>query len=92
MLVTFELVEAGAGWGKQDDIAGLSVRGGPADCRTQSFRVNDLARSFNLRFDLCGRGANRIYALHSFSQQIGQNRIVAVFIFTTENEVNVRRK
>ena len=90
MLVVLELVEAGAGWGQQDDVAGYGRYTGLADGVLQSLGMHDLG--FNLGFDFRRRSADRIDALDPLSKQFIEDGVVATFVLAAEDEVNVRGK
>src|SRR5579885_2834284 len=64
VLVVLELIEAGAGWCEQNNVAGAGARRGPFHGRVEGFGMDDLG-SANLRFDLRRRRADRVYPLHS---------------------------
>src|SRR5215468_2218394 len=48
VMVALELVEAGAGWGEQDDIAGLSDGGCAPDRVVQCFGVDDFCGTLDV--------------------------------------------
>ena len=92
LFVILKLIEAGAGGGEEDDIAGLGGGVGAAHGVVEGFGVDDVGGALDLGFDLgCGR-ANRVDALHARSQQVVHHRVGAAFIFSAQDEVNVFRK
>jgi hypothetical protein len=58
MLVILKLVEAGAGGGKEDDVAALGSVRGNFDCAFDSFRALDRYAAGDLIFDFFGGGAD----------------------------------
>ena len=89
MLIILELVEAGAGWGQEDNIAGLGRLCGALHGCIQSFGVDDFYGVSEFGIQSFRRRANGVNNLHSFPQQVVQNGIVAAFIFAAENQVNI---
>jgi hypothetical protein len=68
MLIALELIEAGAGGSKQDNVARDGPGGRTLQCRFQSFRVHDLGSAADLRFYLGGGGADRVHLLYALPQ------------------------
>lgn len=68
VFITLELIKAGTGWSKENNVARHSKLACSPDCILQSLGVFDLCRSLNLRFDLGSRGPNCINALHALPQ------------------------
>src|SRR5258708_1791010 len=96
MLVALKLIKAGARRSKKNNVAhhGRFTR---APHRIfQGFRTFDFGSALNLRFDLAGRGADCVHALHPLPQQFMEHGVIAAFILAPKNQVqvwrNVRRK
>ena len=92
VFVALELIEAGAGRSKKNNVARHRRFAGAPDGVFQSLRMFDFGSALNLRFDLGGRGSDGVHALHALSQQLIEHGVVAALILATENQVNVRRK
>src|SRR5271157_6119214 len=89
VFVALELIEAGAGRSKQNDVSGHGGFAGAPDGVFQSFRMFDFGNTLNLRFDFGGCSSYGVHALHSLSQQLMEHGVVAALILATENQVNV---
>src|ERR1700680_3795461 len=96
MFVVPELVEAGAGRSKQDDIPRLGNLGRVLDRGFQSFGVIDFGapafRRNDLGLDRGGRCPDAVNTLHALPEQIVEYGIVAAFVLTPENEVDICRE
>ena len=71
MFVAFELVEAGAGGGEQDDVAGMGGGGDGADGLVEGFAGVDRDDSAQLRLDFGGGGADGVDGADACAEQIG---------------------
>src|ERR1700740_1956908 len=76
VLVALELVEAGAGWSQQDNIAAFGCGVGLADRVFERFRMHDFG-PFNLGFDLSRGCSDRVDSLDTLAQQGVQHGGVA---------------
>src|SRR5271157_2381714 len=92
MFVVLELIEAGAGGGEKNDVAGDGGLGCALDGIFQSFRVLDFGSALNLRFDFGGCGPDGVNPLHSGAQQVVEDRVVAALVLAAEDQVNVGRE
>ncbi len=88
MFVAFELVEAGAGRGKQHDFAGMSGGGGGADGFVEGFAGVECDDAAQLRLDLGGGRADGVDGLDALAQQFEKLGVVGVLVFAAEDEVN----
>ena len=89
VFVAFELVEAGAGGGEQDDVAGMGGGGDGADGLVEGFAGVDRDHAAELRLDFGGGGADGVDGLDARAKQIGELGVVGVLVFAAEDEVNV---
>src|SRR5580658_1906975 len=92
MFVALELIEAGAGRSKKDNVARRSRFAGASDSVFERFRMIDFSSTPNLRLDLGRRGSDGVHALHALPQQLIEHAVVAALIPAAENEVNIRRE
>src|ERR1700678_1211190 len=94
LLIILKLIEAGARRRQQHHITRLRHGIRLAESILQRLRMNDfyvpVFRRNDLRLDLPRRRADRIYPLHSLPQQFVEHAVIAAFILTAENEVDVR--
>src|SRR5260221_9836880 len=89
MLVALELIKAGASRGQKNHVTRDGSFARAPDGVFQSFRTFDFGSALNLRFDLAGRSADCVYALHPLPQQFKEHGVIASFIFAAENQVQV---
>src|SRR5438093_1127554 len=92
VLVISELVEAGAGGSEQHDISRLGIGACTLHGVVERFGMHNLGRVFNLRFNLLCCCADGIDALYSLAQKIVEDGVVAAFVFSSDNKMDVRGK
>src|SRR5438132_4665140 len=92
VLVISKLVEAGAGGSQQHDISRLGIGACTLHGVVERFGMHNLGRVFNLRFNLLCCCADCIDALYSLAQKIVEDGVVAAFVFSSENKMDVRGK
>src|SRR3989442_1429807 len=92
VLVISKLVEAGAGGSQQHDISRLGTCACPLNGTVQRFRMNNLGRFPDPRFNLVCCCADGIDALYSLAQKIVEDGVVAAFVFSSQNKMDVRGK
>src|ERR1017187_5858503 len=91
VFVAVKLIEAGAGWSQQHNIARTGRFASPLDRGLQRPGACDLS-SLRLRLDFCGGCANGIDPLHSLLEQRIQHTVVAALVLAAKNEVDAAGK
>src|SRR5581483_2694008 len=89
VLVVFELVEAGAGGGEEDDVAGSGRFGSLFDCHLEGTGTQDVGGARDLRFDFFGGGADGVHALGALAEQRREHGVVAALVLAAEDHVQI---
>src|SRR5581483_2104733 len=87
VLVVFELVEAGAGGGEEDDVAGSGRFGSLFDCHLEGTGTQDVGGARDLRFDFFGGGADGVHALGALAEQGREHGVAASMVLPSGDHV-----
>src|SRR5947207_6500401 len=92
MLIVFKLVEAGAGRREQHYVTRPRQSMRTFDGIVERLARQNLNSRPDLRTDFLRCGTDRVYALHALTQERVHQRVVAVFVFASENEMDIAAK
>src|SRR5579871_3123998 len=86
MFVILKLVEAGAGGGEQNDVAGVRRAGGKLDSAIERAGAFNGDAAGKLAFDFVGSGADEERENRLFAERLLKRGVIAAFVLAAKDD------